>query len=152
MDLRVPTFPLEVEIQTTDGQDLKGSVFLPAVSPVHDGHVSIEEWASEVPTFFPFLPVDSATPVLLNAATVLALTCETEPDVAFGAAPLTRALLVECGQRRFTGEIVIDLPEGQQRTLDYLNQPSPFLTLHDDTRRVFVQKRHITRVSEPSTD
>ncbi len=152
MDLRVPTVSLEVEIQTTDGQELKGSVFLPAVSPVHDGAVSIEEWATEVPAFFPFLPVDGATPVLLNAATVLALTCESEPDLGYGDAPLTRALQVECGVRRFSGEIVIDLPMGHQRSLDYLNQPTPFLTLHDGARRIFIQKRHITRVSEPSSD
>jgi hypothetical protein len=152
MDLRVPTFSLEVEIQTTDGQDLKGSLFLPAVSPVHDGHVGIEEWANGAPVFFPFLPVDGATPVLLNTATVLALICETAPDVTYGAAPLTHAVLVECAERRFAGEIVIDLPEGHQRTLDYLNQPAPFLTLHDGTRRLLVQKRHITRVSEPSND
>ena len=47
------------------------------------------------------------------------------------------------------GVLVIDMPEGHQRVLDYLNRPDPFLIVRDGDRQHLVRKQRITRVVEP---
>jgi len=48
-----------------------------------------------------------------------------------------------------SGLLVIDMPEGHQRVLDYLNRPDAFLIVRDGDREHLVRKQRITRVIEP---
>ena len=60
-----------------------------------------------------------------------------------------RRVQVECRERVVAGLLVIDMPEGHQRVLDYLNRPDAFLIVRDGDREHLVRKQRITRVIEP---
>jgi len=152
-ELRVPTLALAAEVACVDGRTFSGRIFLPAAASHHTGPMRPEEWINEPLPFFPFLPDDDATPVMLDKHTVLVVTLESvpivEPDDDLG---FLQKVIVECGGRRLEGVLHIDMPEGHRRVQDYLNRFELFLTLHDGTRRHLVQKHHITRVIEVRED
>jgi hypothetical protein len=60
-----------------------------------------------------------------------------------------RRVVVECRDRSFEGEIVIDMPPHLSRVSDYLNGPDPFLIVRDGGRHHLIRKTRITRVIEP---
>jgi hypothetical protein len=78
------------------------------------------------------------------------------PDEGVGeveSVPLPeREVVVECGGRRIQGTIRIGTPDGQGRVLDFMNQPEPFVCLHDLERQHLVHKRRITKVVEVHRD
>jgi hypothetical protein len=150
-DLRVPTIALAAEVLDADGRTISGRIFVPAAAHTHDGAMRAEEWMNEPGEFFPFLPDDSAEPVLLNRHEILVLTVPAHADaggVLEGAPLPERKVVIECGGRRLGGTLLIDMPEEQSRVLDYLNRPGRFVTLRDGTRHHLVQKNRITRVKE----
>jgi hypothetical protein len=150
-DLRVPTVALPAEILTVDGRVSSGRIFVPAAAHTHEGVMRAEEWLNDPSDFFPFLPDDASRPVLLNRHEVIIVTVPAEADagsVAEGATLPERKVTVDCGGRRLSGTLVIDMPEEHQRVLDYLNRPGRFLTLRDRGRHHLIQKNRITRVKE----
>jgi hypothetical protein len=56
--------------------------------------------------------------------------------------------VLECGSRRFEGDIAIDMPPNQCRVVDHLNRDELFLTLRDGEKHHLIQKRRITQVIE----
>jgi hypothetical protein len=150
-DLRVPTVALPAEVLAVDGRSATGRIFVPAAAHTHGGAMRAEEWMNEASDFFPFLPDDAERPVLLNRREVLVLTVPAHADagdVAEGVTPPERSVVLDCGGRRLSGTLVIDMPEGHNRVLDYLNRPGRFVTLRDGGRHHLVQKARITRVHE----
>jgi hypothetical protein len=150
-DLRVPTVALPADVLTVDGRTSSGRIFVPAAAHAHEGAMRAEEWLNDPSDFFPFLPDDAVRPVLLNRHEVLIVTVPAHADagdVAEGAALPERNVTVDCGGRRLSGSLVIDMPEEHRRVLDYLNRPGRFLTLRDRGRHHLVQKNRITRVKE----
>jgi hypothetical protein len=150
-ELRVPTVALAAEVLTVDGRSLTGRIFVPAAAHHHEGAMRAEEWMNEIADFFPFLADAASAPVLINRREVLVMTVPAFADAGDfpDETPLPeRAVTIDCGGHRFTGSIVIDMPEDHARMLDYLNRPERFLTLRDGTRHHLVQKRRITRVQE----
>lgn len=150
-DLRVPMVDVSVQILCVDGQAMSGRLFLPTGAATHEGPVRMEEWANGAADFFPFQADGEAAPVILSKAAVLALRVEVageDPVLPENGGLPVRRVIVECGGRRFTGTILIELPGGNQRVLDYMNQPLPFLRLRDGAREHLIQKRYITRVME----
>jgi hypothetical protein len=151
IELRVPTIALDAEIVCADGTWFVGRIFLPAASHTHSGPMRPHEWLNDShTTFFPFLPANASVPVILNKAEVVVLTvlAETEPDEE-GVENPERRVQIECRERAVKGTVVIDMPEGHQRVLDYLNRPDPFLIVRDGDRHHLVRKARITRVIEP---
>jgi hypothetical protein len=110
-----------------------------------------EEWMNDSTAFFPFLPDDSRTSVLLNKQELLVLSVSASADsgdlLEEADSPIRR-VVVECGGRRLEGSLVIEMPATQSRVLDYLNRPEPFLTLREGERHHLVRKSRITRVVE----
>jgi hypothetical protein len=154
-ELRVPTVALTAEVLCSDGRSVLGRIFLPAASSSHEGPMRAEEWANDAVPFFPFLPDESETPVILNKDDVLvvsvASSADASPDAELVALP-ERRVVVECGGRSIEGTVRIGTPDGQGRVLDYMNHPEPFLTLHDSERDHLIRKRRITRVIEVPGD
>ncbi len=149
-ELRVPTVTLDAEIVCANGTWFVGRIFLPAASSHHSGVMRPDEWMNDGAPFFPFLPANATSAVILNKAEVVVLSVVAVntpagdlPDVP------RRRVQVECRDRIVAGIIVIDMPEGHQRVLDYLNGHDPFLTLYDGDREHLVRKTCITRVIEP---
>jgi hypothetical protein len=150
-ELRVPTVAFPAEAACADGRTFVGRIFVPAAASRHAGAMRAEEWMNDSTGFFPFLPDDSRTSVLLNKQELLVLTVSASADsgdlVEEVDSPVRR-VVVECGGRRLEGKLVIEMPATQSRVLDYLNRPEPFLTLREGERHHLVRKSRITRVVE----
>jgi hypothetical protein len=144
-DFRIPTIATSAEIACADGRTFAGRVFIPAHATNHAGPMRPEEWINQPAAFFPFLPEDVGTPVLLAKRTVLVVTLGAGDASDRG---VKRRVAVECGDRRLEGVLYIDMPEQSRRVQDYLNRPDPFLSLLEGNRRHLLQKDHITRVIE----
>lgn len=150
---RVPTTALEAEILSADGRTFLGQVFVPDVASTYRGPMRAAEWLNESAPFFPFRPADGSGSVLLNRNEVLVFTVAAEDD---GDAEETdetggvrRRVIVECRDRTFEGEIVIDMPPHMRRVSDFLNGPDPFLIVRGKDRHHLIRKARISRVIEP---
>ena len=153
-ELRVPTNPLEAEVLCADGRTFRGRVFIPVFASNHSGSMRPAEWMNEVQPFFPFLPDEGSGSFILNRNEVLVLTVSaasdtTEEDEELAETAVRRRVVVECRDRRYEGEIVIDMPPHLRRVADYLNRPDTFLTVVDGDRHHLIRKTRITRVVEP---
>ena len=149
-ELRVPTIAFDTEIVYGDGTWFVGRIFLPAASSHHTGPMRPDEWMNDATPFFPFLPAEASFPVILNKAEVVVLSVVVEGALEEpGVESPHRRVQVECPDRIVAGTLVIDMPEGHQRVLDYLNRPDPFLIVRDGDREHLVRKERITRVVEP---
>lgn len=150
-DLRVPTNCLPVEIRCVNGRSVLGDIFLPAYSSRHSGPMGAEEWTETVPHFFPVRSRVTGTTTLLNRDAVVAVSVPVPLDDQTEAAcldcPVTR-VAVEAGTDRFEGDIVVDMPPGQRRVLDWLNAHEGFLTVRTPIAHHLIHKRHITSVVE----
>jgi len=150
-ELRVPTVAFPAEAVCADGRSFLGRIFVPAAASRHAGSMRAEEWMNEGTSFFPFLPDDSRTSVLLNKDELLVLSVSASADqggVVEEAEAPARRVAVECGARCFEGTLLIEMPSNQSRVLDYLNRPGLFLTLREGDRHHLVRKSRITRVVE----
>jgi hypothetical protein len=153
VELRVPTVAFPAEVVCADGRMFVGRIFVPAAASRHAGAMRAEEWMNEANAFFPFLPDDSRTSVLLNKQELLVLSVSEsadQGDLEEDVEVLARRVAVECGDRRLEGTLMIEMPEAQSRVLDFLNRPETFLTLREGDRHHLVRKSRITRVVELS--
>jgi hypothetical protein len=152
-ELRVPTNALEAEVLCADGRVFHGRVFVPTAASHHDGPMRPLEWMNERTPFFPFLPADGGPSFILNRSEVLVLTVAAEADMEtddpIAAASLRRRVVVECRDRRFEGEILIDMPAHLSRVADYLNRADTFVIVREGERHHLIRKARITRVIEP---
>jgi hypothetical protein len=151
LEFKVPTNALPAEILAADGQTLTGRVFVPASASRHSGAMRAEEWLDDPADFFPFLADGSSRSLILNKQQVVVVSIPAsaeheEPDI--DEAATRRKVTVHCGERRFEGTVLIEMPEGHSRVLDYLNRPGRFLGLRDGQRHRLIHKDHITSVQE----
>jgi hypothetical protein len=153
-NFKVPTVPLAAEIQCADGTVLRGTVFLAADSAVQAGPMLPDEWINGPTAFFPFLQTRTESAILVNKSNVLAFSVAAAPDDESDEGPVVglpvQRVVVEAGNSRFEGGVVIDMPDHQRRLVDYLNRPDPFLPLRAGARLHFVRKDCISRVTEIS--
>lgn len=147
---QVPRLMRPAELLYGDGRALHGRVFLPPVEG-HPRAVHVQEWLEEPARFFPFLPDGEGRPILLNKASLLMLTVFAAADpgeTGFESGAPRRRIHLDCGAFSLEGEVVIDMPAGQSRTLDLLNRPGEFLAVWRLGRCHFVRKAAISRVGE----
>ena len=146
-ELKVPTHATAAEVVLSDKRTLIGRVFIPDSSSQHSGPMRPDEWLNQDRAFFPFLADDSKSTVLLNKeqVAVLSIAAVSEDEAVLAEAPL-RAVTVEIPDRRIDGSVLMDMPQGQQRVLDQLNRPEPFLLLRAPDRWHLVRKSLVTRV------
>jgi hypothetical protein len=150
-DFKVPTVQLATELHCVDGAVLRGHVYMAALSAIHAGAMTPQEWINSPPAFFPFRQEDGTT-VLVNKYQVLAMSVAAPPPAADEQAwqppELVRHAIVEAGGKRFGGDVVIDMPENQRRLVDYLNRTESFLCLVCGENRVLVRKERVARATE----
>lgn len=147
-ELRVPTVAVDAEVMCSDGQQLRGQIFLPASAAKHFGPMRPEEWINEPLSFAPFR-IDGGEPIILNKHEILALTVTAADDPPEdGLEGPERAIAIDCLGHRFEGSVIIDMPPHQCRVLDYLNRPGDFLVLRDGERHHLIRKQRISRVEE----
>lgn len=152
-ELRVPTTALDAEVLCVDGRTFRGRIFVPDVAATHRGPMRPAEWMNDPAPFFPFLAENETSAFLVNRSEVMVFTVSAGADVDLddpeGTGLLRRRVIVECRDRLFEGEIIIDMPAHQSRVLDYLNQGDPFLIVSEGDRHHLIRKERITRVMEP---
>ncbi len=149
--LQVPTLELGAELLRSNGQTVRGTLFLPTVAPSHDGPPRAEEWVNDAAMFFPFRPDGADRTMLLNKAAVVVISvaaASNRPEPPDAAALPECEVVVECGEKTFRGMIGIDMPDGQERLLDFLNLRTPFVTVADGERHHLIRKQRITQVVE----
>jgi hypothetical protein len=149
-DFRVPTIPLFVELRCNDGRRFGGQVYLPAQSLNRDAPMRVDEWANGPQRFVPFRASEGACRTVINKhqLAVISVPAEANLDEDDLAGCPTYRVVVEIGDLRLEGQVVVDLPPAQQRVVDFLNRPEPFFTLRDGDRHHLVNKHHVTRVIE----
>lgn len=149
-ELRVPTMALSAQVVCADGRSFAGRIFVPVMASRHTGPMRAEEWINERAPFFPFLPDEASTPVILNKdeIVVLSVAAAADPHLPDDPASPLRHVTIECGQRRLEGNVALEMPVDHLRVLDILNGSESFVTLHQGGRHHFVQKKRITRVFE----
>jgi hypothetical protein len=150
-EFRVPTVPLPVELRCDDGRRLVGDVFMPAHSSRHHGAMRPDEWANSVALFFPFRPYEGQCRTIINRRRVVAITVGADAntgDDQEGVGVPESHVSVEAAGHCFQGSVRLDMPRNQQRVVDLLNAPEPFVTVRSVDRHYLVHKEHITRVLE----
>src|SRR3954471_16296063 len=100
---------MDTEIVCADGTWFVGRIFLPAASSHHPGPMRPAEWMNDSTPFFPFLPANATTPVILNKAEVVVLSVVV--DAREGDEPVEsprRRVQVECRERVVSGTVLIE--------------------------------------------
>jgi hypothetical protein len=121
-----------------------------ALSAIHAGPMTPQEWINSPPAFFPFRQ-ENETTILVNKHQVLAMSVAAPPAAdqqTWETAGLVRRAVVEAGGKRFEGDVLIDMPENQRRLVDYLNRGESFLCLVDGESYVLVRKELVARAFE----
>jgi hypothetical protein len=149
MDLRVPTLQLEAELNYA-GDKLIGTVFLPTLSPLHAGNQRPDEWINQSTTFFPFLIRGRERAVILNKRKVLLMRLRRTDEINIRPEEeaYACAVQVECDDRHLEGILLIEMPSGQGRVLDAVNQPDRYLPLWDAESLYLIRKSFIRIISE----
>ena len=147
-EFRVPTTPIEVELQFIDGRASRGTVFVPGTAP-------IDAWIAEPSLFFPFRPEGAVAADIVAKASVVRLSFTPPParneDTDLVMAMDRSAVVIECPGGRFEGEVLLDTPSNQRRVLDYANQPAAFISLHQGDSVHLIQKRLVIRIIQTRT-
>jgi hypothetical protein len=144
-ELRVPMVTVPAEVLCADGRRFSGTVFVPAAASHHDGPTRPEEWINDGREFFALLPEGASAPLILNKEQIVAVTVPAGPSLH---ADVLREVEIEAGGESFAGTLHVDMPENQQRVLDYLNRAPAFVPLYSGARLHLVHKRHIARLLE----
>jgi hypothetical protein len=144
-ELRVPMVAVPADVLCADGRRLSGTIFVPAAASHHDGPTRPEEWINDGRAFFALLPEGAEVPVILNKEQLVTVTVPTESDLV---SDVLREVEIEAGGERFVGTLHVDMPENQQRVLDYLNLAPAFVPLFAGSQVHLVHKRHVVRLME----
>jgi hypothetical protein len=150
--LRVPTMAREARIHYFDERALTGRLFLPAFAERHEGPMRVEEWINKPGLFFPFLVDGEERARILNKRYVIVLSLRDENNLEIEFVGSARKVQIECGTLRIAGTAYIDMPEHQQRILDWVNKSDPFLLLRNEEGIHIVQKNRITLIAETPED
>lgn len=148
-ELRVPTIRTSAEVDYAGGS-LTGAIFLPTLSSHHEGAPHPEEWINGTESFFPFVPDGESRAVILNKERVRSVTISLSPDyeIAEVDEPFALAVTVVCGERELSGRLVIEMPPGHTRLLDYMNMRPVFIPLWGEDALHLIRKSCITKVFE----
>jgi hypothetical protein len=144
-ELRVPTVAVPADVLCADGRRLSGTIFVPAAASHHDGPTRPEEWINDGRAFFALLPEGAEAPLILNKDQLVTVTVPTESGLV---SDVLREVEIEAGGERFVGTLHVDMPENQQRVLDYLNLAPAFVPLFAGSHVHLVHKRHVVRLME----
>jgi hypothetical protein len=149
-EFKVPTIAIAAELRYFDERPLRGTIYLPIAATHREGPMHPEEWINQANLFFPFLVEGEERARILNKRYVVMLTLSATEHVHVWAEPVGVLLpvRVDCGTLSIDGTVYIDMPNHQQRLLDFANRPDTFMIVYAGDRRHIVQKSRITFLSE----
>lgn len=146
-ELQVPTRRLEVEIVTTAGREMRGSLFAPE-SRFPTGEAEfLDTLLNDERTFLPFKP-DGGRDVLFNKVhlsrvRLLGVDDLEGPESSDGDG---RCRLVLADGSSVEAHVVVETRQASSRILDKLNQANVFLPLVTERGIEFVRREHVVQV------
>ena len=148
---RVEKSELEVIIFQADGSVMKGVVFLSAVAYSHVGQQTLLDLMMEDGDFFPFRS-ESGEFCVANKNTITHIRYE-PPEKVYDHCPLGNKVDVEIrfvGGEQLSGTVLIEMPEGKTRLLDFINAKRGFFQLQNQDAHYLVNVAQIRDISPKS--
>lgn len=140
-----PTQKILVEVQLRDGASLAGSLHLAGSVPHRVGPETPLEFLNRPEPFFAFQPATGGVFFVARAQVRMV----TVRGMAVEPSSTARSVEIEltlAGGETLAGTCTIELPPPRNRTLDYLNQPEPFLALVARGATHYIPRAAIRRV------
>ncbi|HKL27370.1 MAG TPA: hypothetical protein VJ910_14190 [Desulfuromonadales bacterium] len=144
---RVEKTEQNVVLFQADGSVMKGVVFLSASAYNHLGQQTLLDLIHEKDTFFPFRS-DSGEFLVANKNTVTHIRYKPgtkNPHYSPLGEPEPVSITFVGGEQ-LHGVIIIDLPEGRKRLLDFINAAAGFFEVQGDDCRYLVNTTQIRDV------
>lgn len=147
----VPKRRALVEVTLTDGVSLRVAIFLAEHAENHPGPERLTDWLHATEPFLPATDIGTGETVWLQreALAQVRAPAEIDHDEVLGSTlPTEQEVIVHLVDRTsISGLISYVLPDRASRLTDFLNRPPPFLRLLCGRELVFVNRKHVTRVT-----
>ncbi|BCR03000.1 hypothetical protein DESUT3_00690 [Desulfuromonas versatilis] len=139
-----------VAIFLSDGLVLEGVVFLSPYASSHSGTQSISDLLNEKEQFFPFRSNEGAFSLVnKEAVSHIRYLPTAEEEMPLGERKEVR--LHFFGRESLQGVVVIDLPRGKNRLVDFINSAPPFFVLEGDGCQYVANRTLICQIAPAGT-
>ena len=119
---------VSVTIELVDGQTRNGMIFLSPFSSHHSGPQTLIDLMSEEEPFAPFVSVDGNF-LLINKSQVSHIRYQKEADDKPVLGTPLEVTVTFTNSRQLSGTVVLEVPEGKSRLLDFMNGNTAFFDL-----------------------
>lgn len=127
-DYQVEKQKVAVSIALVDGQQRDGVMFLSPYSSYHSGPQTLLDLMSEEEPFAPFVGDDGSF-LLINKAQISHIRYEQEDeDKPLLGTPL-EVRVTFTNSRQLAGTVVLEVPEGKNRLIDFMNSYADFFRI-----------------------
>lgn len=138
----------EVCVKLSNGDEIKGDVYLRLHEAHHSGVQKVEELLNENT---PFIPIKTSQDfIFVNSSQIVsAITyseLEREELLTFGNKYPIRIKMLH--GEEIKGDIVVCLPQGRNRVTDYLNQSIQFFSVFLPDRIIYINKGFVISVQD----
>ncbi len=153
VELKLQKLRVQVIVRLSNGHAYKGDFLLAPTSDAHHGHERVKDLLNSPETMVPFFNPEKEAAILLNKQHIqmvemqgpdLAGDPENEPDFAEH-----RQLVVTLTAGiKIRGDILVTMPPGQDRTLDFLNRGEQFLYVNSRDGLRIINIDHLIAVED----
>ena len=119
---------VSVSIYLIDGQTREGLIFLSPFSSFHSGPQTLLDLVSEEEPFMPFVGNDGKF-LLINKVQISHLKYQKEEDDSLVLGTPLEVVVTFTNSRQLSGTVVLEVPEGKSRLLDFMNSNQDFFGL-----------------------
>ena len=119
---------VSVTVELVDGQTRDGVIFLSPFSSFHSGPQTLIDLMSEKEPFAPFVGNDGSF-LLINKAQISHILYQKEADDKPILGTPLEVIVTFTNSRQLSGTVVLEVPEGKSRLLDFMNGNSDFFGL-----------------------
>jgi hypothetical protein len=119
---------VSVSIELVDGQTREGIIFLSPFSSHHSGPQTLLDLMSEEEPFVPFVGSDGKF-LLINKVQISHLKYQKEEDDKLELGTPLDVSVTFTNSRQLSGTVVMEVPEGKSRLLDFMNSNRDFFGL-----------------------
>ena len=119
---------VSVGIELVDGQTRDGFIFLSPFSSFHSGPQTLVDLMSEEEPFAPFVGNDGCF-LLINKAQVSHIRYQKEADDKPVLGTPLEVTVTFTNSRQLSGTVVLEVPEGKSRLIDFMNSNHDFFDL-----------------------
>ena len=138
----------EVYVKLSNGDEIKGNVYLRLHEANHSGPQKVEELLNENT---PFIPIKTSQDfIFVNSSQLVSVTTYSELErdelLTFGNKYPIQVKMLH--GEEIKGDIIVCLPQSRNRVTDYLNQSIQFFSLFLPGRIIYINKKFIISVQD----